>query len=215
MDRTDSRLRHAERSADAVTLLRERLRAGECTQDHVELAASLGHSDARELCPDVKLVNWEEGTQVRGALRRAALLLSESLPVRVAADWVERVLPTWEQHATADMRPHEAVAAARAWASCPCDEHRDAAQVAQVAVDAAAAEVIADANDDTPLARAAWAVATAADGAARAAGGGSAAAAFEANSVASSAVKAAYNADPEAERNWQRLCLAAYVLRQV
>jgi hypothetical protein len=61
--RTEQRLRDAERSGDGVALLRAKLHAGELTEAHIELAARLGHATARELCPDVELVDWENEGQ--------------------------------------------------------------------------------------------------------------------------------------------------------
>jgi hypothetical protein len=159
----DKDVREAERSGDVAGLLRARLRAGELTQAHVELAASLGHASALELCPKVELVNWSSN-EVGETLETATTLLGdETLPARVASDWAERVLPLFEAvfqpceylpngvlevvNFTAEetrrrkaraaeefpyaeaTKPREAVAAARAWAACPCQEHRGAAFV--------------------------------------------------------------------------------------
>ena len=55
----DRYLREAERSGDGVALLKAKLRVGELTKAHVELAASLGHTAALELFPDVDAVDWD------------------------------------------------------------------------------------------------------------------------------------------------------------
>jgi hypothetical protein len=125
----DLALRHAERSGDPVTLLRERLRAGNLTQGHVQLAASLGHAAARVFEPDMPRVRWfapgkltDEDVPRAAAIRRATELCGSMLPVHVAADWVERALPVWEL-ASDDPSPTEQLAAARSWATCPCEKH--------------------------------------------------------------------------------------------
>jgi hypothetical protein len=128
----DRDLREAERSGDPVALLRERLRAGELTQAHVELAASLGHAAARELCPEVELVvDWYY--ESHDAITAAASLLGETLPARIAADWAERGLPLWKPKSPRDNAPRDAIAAARAWANCPCEAHKVAASEAAAA----------------------------------------------------------------------------------
>jgi hypothetical protein len=160
------------------------------TQEHVELAASLGHATALELFPDVGLVDWtKEG---RAQTSAAADLLGETLPARVAADWAERVLPILEARTPHDERPREAIEAARSWANCPCPEHRNAAEAANDAANASASA--------GPYAEHAAAAAAAA-------------------AYADHAVNYAYNAAKfarsGAEWEWQRLRLAAYVLGEV
>jgi hypothetical protein len=141
----DRRLREAERSGDAA-VLRARLRAGELTQEHVELAASLGHAAALELFPDVSRVNWLRGNDAGNVIWRvAALLDDETLSVRVSADFAERVLSVFERTHREDTRPREAIAASRAWAARPhihssvARRAGDAAGVARRAGDAAGA----------------------------------------------------------------------------
>jgi hypothetical protein len=127
----DRHLRKAERSGDASKLLRGRLRAGELTQEHVELAASLGHRVALELCPDAPPVDWTDEKPVAAAVEEAATLLGdETLPARLAADWAESLLPMFEEQCPDDTGPREAIAAARALLACPCDEHRQTASAA-------------------------------------------------------------------------------------
>ena len=125
----DERARNLERAAaqgdvDAGTkLLLERMRAGELTQGHVELAAILGHSLARVLYPEVERVDWSLEEPQLDAILRGAELLDKTLPARVAADWAERALPRWETLYSDDTRLHEAIAAARVFARCPCQQH--------------------------------------------------------------------------------------------
>jgi hypothetical protein len=249
---SDARIRELERRAaegdpDArARHLKARVRAGELTAAHVALAASLGHAAARELDP-VPLEDWADGDACRDAIRAARDLLGETLPARVAADWAERVLSIWEaKHPDAD-RPRKAIDAARAWATCPCDEHRKAAaNAANAAADAAYAARAADAADyaaDASYAAADAAAADAASDAAYAARAAYAAAYADASyasvdadaayAAADAAYAAAATADAAyatanaayaardaadattyaAEQEWQRLRLAAYVLR--
>jgi hypothetical protein len=158
MDRTETRLREAERSGDGVALLKAKIRAGELTESDVEWAASLGHADARELCPDVERVDWGKhaGDHARAtAMRQLTQVLDKTVAARVATDWATRVSPSWEERNPRDRAPQEAIAAARAWADCPCDEHgarakqaHDAARIAaEQAYDAAEAAWEATADD--------------------------------------------------------------------
>lgn len=135
----DRELRGAERSGDPVALLRARLRAGELTEAHVALAARLGHTAARGIVSDETLVDWADAYQRRQAIEASRELLGDTLPVRVAADWAERALPAWENSGLGGNHPHnkrprEAIAAAKAWAACPCEKHRLEAERAYEAV---------------------------------------------------------------------------------
>jgi hypothetical protein len=147
-----------ERARDPVALLRERLRAGELTLEHIEFAARLGHAAARELCPGVELVGWrmsfdrsfdenqtwiwpELGAEVAAymaarvppssAVREAtALLGDETLAACVAADWAESVLRLFKGPYTKDTSAREAIDAARRWAASPCEKYRRRAAAA-------------------------------------------------------------------------------------
>lgn len=144
----DERKRELERraavgdTAAAAAVLSERLRAGELSRDQVELAARLGHSTAAALLGgDLAPIDWPAGLEE--SLLQASALRGSTLPARVAADWAERALPLWENW-IADLGPRHpltptpararclnaAIAAARAWAECPCDEHAARAQAA-------------------------------------------------------------------------------------
>lgn len=217
----DRSLREAERSGDAAAVLRHRLRVGELTQEHVELAASLGHAAALEVCPDVELVDWaidEEETldalRTEPIRRAGSLLADRTLAVRVAADWAERVLPVFERGRPQDSRSRIAIQAARAWVADPLDEERYT-----TAIDAGNAAF--EANNREPYE-------PDADSAARAAGSAGACAhhpdapddianaLFNASQASSAAADAALaSGQPDAEREWQRLRLAAYVLGEV
>ena len=205
----DKDLREAERSGDAVRLLRERLRAGELTQAHVELAASLGHEATREVCPDVELRDWSLPEWKHGTAAEASRLLSKQLLVRVAADWAERVLPVWEDEYPDEPAPSKAIAAARAWADCPCSKHQYRAKFAAEDVE----EEAVSAGQDTRASHAAWAAYSAAMVAEATPSGPGANPDTWLSGSGSHALEAAEN--PEAECEWQRLRLAAYVLGEV
>jgi hypothetical protein len=137
MDRTR---RGAERSGDGAALLRARLHAGELTEAHVVLAARLGHRAAVELSADLDPVDWESADRRRDAVGEATALRGEGLAARVAADWAERLLPHWDtfEAARGDTRPAAAIASARAWAECPCADHRAGAEAGAAAAQVAA-----------------------------------------------------------------------------
>jgi hypothetical protein len=209
----DRDLREAERSGDPVAVLRERLRAGELTRKHVELAASLGHPVAGALYPEAAALVWTaQALEAKAkAVLEASQLLGETLPARVAADWAESVLPVFESMRPGINKvPREAIAAARAWAECPCEEHRLAAAAAGSEA-ASAAEAIDD-EEDADDRKGAYA-ADAAQGACLAANAGTETAALFAAKAARSATRALERSD--AERKWQSLRLAAYVLGEV
>ncbi len=113
--------------------------------------------------------------------------------VGIAADCAERGLARWEAEHPGDLRPRTAVEAARAWAACPCEDHRRAAAYAAYAYAAYAS-----------ASAAAYAAAAAAHAAYTAA-----AAAFAAYAADYAADYADYAADyasasASAEREWQR-----------
>lgn len=232
----------SNQDADAVSLSRERL----------ELATRLGHPDAPQPSPEVALVVWSDSGEREQVIGQVASLLGETIPARVAADWAEHVLPLWEIEYPDDLRPHQAIAATRAWAACPCEEHgraaADAATAARAAPEPRTRSGSVDPTDDdfSVSARAAMAAAlTAATHDALAAESMEAEIAYEealsggatiddakalacalafadtAAHVAEVAMTAARIAHPpgpdaaDAEGEWQRLRLAAYVLGQV
>jgi len=130
----------------------------------------------------------------------------------LAADFSAHVLPIYEKELPDDGRPRAAIEAARAWAACPCEEHRLAAYAAARAADAAAADAYA-ADAAYSAADAVAADAAAAYAAYYAAYYASAAySAADAAADAAAAYAAAYSADAAAEREWQ-LDRVAAVLR--
>lgn len=73
------------RDPGSVRLIQARIRAGELTQAHVELAASLGHAGALELEPDTDLVDWGDWNCRRRAIASARDLLDDTLPAAATA----------------------------------------------------------------------------------------------------------------------------------
>jgi hypothetical protein len=125
----DRELREAERSGDSVAQLRARLRAGTLTQAHMDLAASLGHAAARELCPGIEEAVWQHG-KLEPVLIHAAELLGQTGLVRVVVAWAEHALWHANDSETHDSRARDAIAAAICWVDCPCEDHRLAADAA-------------------------------------------------------------------------------------
>jgi hypothetical protein len=199
----DRRLRAALRSGDSCVLLRERLRTGEVTEAHVELAARLGDEDARLLFPNVTPACWYAHGLIRRVIREAVTLTGDrTLPVSVSADWAEHVLPIWEVGNTSEELPRLAIVAARKWANCPCARH---AAEARAAVDGAARVYLGSGGPNAAVrvaidvAEAAARVEHAADLAARVA-----------RVCAIAATVTGRN--PWGEREWQQRRLAGYVL---
>ena len=127
---SDSRQRNLERvfgedvEADA-SWLRQRLRAG-FDPERVALAAHLGDSASRvalerEAPAHTDLLGWVRDLEPWGGLGVQA-------GVRAAIAAGRRLLPCWDQLRPNDPRPHERLAAAEAWARCPCFEHACAAR---------------------------------------------------------------------------------------
>ena len=224
---TDERTREHERQAasgdvEAATAgLRERMRAGELTQEHVELATSLGHDVARALCPDAVSMDWGTHHQRLEAIAAATRLKDKTLSVSVAADWAERALPSWEAEHPPNGAPRRAIAAARAWVACPCEAH---GLLADDAIDTAG-PVYDAAGLRTTLKGAACAAYAAADAAAAKTTDAAVFAAASASTAALprrpqprlvvSAAESARSLTLDAEREWQRLRLAVYVLGEL
>ena len=183
----------------------------------------------------------DDSNEWHETITAAAKKFGRGFLARFSADFAERALPVWESRFPEYAQPREAIAAARAWAECPCEDHKaDADQCFRAVARAADAADAAwnftwlpptderyvwdpltlvhargDPNRvyDPPIAgefeaagAARWAAATAyLDRLADAAN-----AALRASLDATWAVE-----DPDAEREWQRLRLAAYVLGEV
>ncbi|MBL4848937.1 MAG: hypothetical protein JKY65_25725 [Planctomycetes bacterium] len=187
------------------------------------------------LFPDAELADWSNEEQATHDINHATDLLGETLPARVAADWAECALPALKEWSPDDpvwegwspsQEPQEAIAATRAWADSPCV---DFATLAEAAADSA--ELAADAAhsfDGVRLVRPMRAV-TAANATWCVAYGNAAYAAWSAGYCTveqsrADTVEAAWSCatwaaltadDPDAECDWQRLRLAAYVLGEV
>ena len=117
----DHDLRWAVRAGDPTALLAARLRAGDVSPERVALAAALGHAAALELSDPAALPG-----DPRKRAQAACEALGKVESVRWACDLADRALAhAWTD--SSDPRPAKAVAAARAWADCPCEAHRAAA----------------------------------------------------------------------------------------
>lgn len=195
-----------------VPLLRSKLETGELTEAHVELAASLGHAAALMLFPNVDQYDWAGEHHREAAVEAACDLLGDTLPARVAADWAERALPVWEAHFPGDMTARDAIAAARAWAICPCERHRQTVGAAATAADDAWG---GGGVGSTAAAYALSAAGDAADAAVYAAASNSPRALKAAVEGAGAAVAAVGTPAHATEREWQRRRLLAYVLGAV
>ncbi len=232
----DRRLRELERAGDPVALLRNRLRARQLTMEQVELAACLGHPAALALRPEVELGDWEIERSLRPDLRatqevirKAQARCGDTFLARFAADCAERALDFWVAVHPEDSRPREAIAAARAWAECPCKPHKQLAADAARAARLVAREAAVADRSARQASAGGRAISYLGGAAAKAAFAGSAASA--AGSTAASFARPircvahvanvvrhardANAADLDAEREWQRLRLATYVLGEV
>lgn len=234
----DHELRDADRAGDPLPSLRARLRSGALAREQVELAARLGHGGAQALFPQAEAIDWADLRARQQAIEAAAAWVGEDLAARVAADWAERSLATWEARHPGDQRPREAVIAARAWAHSPSPARLEAAAQRGFAADEAAMDGMSAAWDAgqraPPLGPDASYEDKVAGAAADPAQSEAVAAAFAAHAArwsaatdaqrwaetssaafcaATAAAAAATNAeDPAAERRWQRLRLARYLL---
>lgn len=119
------RTRGEDLDADAQ-LLRQRLRAGSLEPARLRLAAYLGDrasqaalSDPPAASPDLQA--WIRELEPFGALGVQA-------GVRAAIEAGRLVLPRWDELRPNDPRPHRLLAAAVAWARCPCFDHACAAR---------------------------------------------------------------------------------------
>jgi len=188
-------------------VLVDRMRSGLVQPHHLAVAGWLGDEAAGLVVPPwvppAPVPDWSY--PVRHALQHAGL--ERSLLVRLAADCAAHVLPLFEAAHPGDLRPRRAIEAARAWAACPCEEHRLAARAAADAAYAAYSAAYAADSAYAAYSAADAVAAYAADSAAYAAGA-VAADAVAAAAVAADAAAAAYAADAaaarQAEREWQR-----------
>jgi hypothetical protein len=127
---SDLALRRAEREHDVVNVLAARIRCAEISPDRVAYAAALGHPAALLIAEPAELP-----AEPRERSARGARLLGHVETVRWACDLAERAVDhAWT---TFDPRPADAIAAARRWADCPCEEHRQDAEAAWTSAEAA------------------------------------------------------------------------------
>jgi len=120
---SDVALRRAQRD-DPITTLAWRLRTDAITHERVACAAMLGHESALQVAESVELA-----ATPRLAAKRGAKLLGQVEAVRWAADVAEQAVErVWTN--VSDRRPAEAIAAARAWMDCPCENHAKRAAAA-------------------------------------------------------------------------------------
>ena len=133
---SDAAARLADRRGTRT--LADRLRRGEVDPHRVALASYLGHAEALAIMPPAELdvPDWAAcWSPVRRVLRWGGL--DQVTLVRLACDLGERSLPRCRPE---DREACEAAyAAARAWAACPCEEHRSAAWARSAAAWSAAA----------------------------------------------------------------------------
>jgi len=145
-------MRTAERSGDAVAVLRWRLRSGEVSEERVELAAQLGRKAAQAIC-DQPGVEWDDWRARRGLLLRVSKLEGEGrrLLVAVACDYAERALPIFEKLRPNDSRPHDLLTLLRKWLAdtqaVSLEEIRESRRAADAAADAAAYTAVYAAAD--------------------------------------------------------------------
>lgn len=120
--------------ADAVALLRARVRAGLVPQNCVDLAARLGDEVAGACAtPCLAPMAWGHVSRVE-----ALSALPSRVALGLALDWAAAALPIWEA-AFDDGRPRSALSAARALVAAPSATTRDAARAAPPATKGAPA----------------------------------------------------------------------------
>jgi len=122
----------------------------------IKLAAQLGDKISLSKFPEVNQCDWENWKERKNLLREAEKELGKPKIVEFTADIAERTLHIFEAKYPGDLRPREAIAAARAWAKCPCEKHKKETKKAKAAADAAhAAAAHAAAAHAAPYAAAA------------------------------------------------------------
>jgi len=133
---TDAASRVREREAlcedphARARVLVDRMRSGLVQPHHLAVAGWLGDEAAGLVVPA-----WVPPESVPGwsyPARHAVLLgpIKRTVLVRLAADMAFNVLRLFEAAHPGDMYPRRAIEAAWAWAVCPCEEHRTAADAA-------------------------------------------------------------------------------------
>src|SRR4051812_34939207 len=145
---SDAHLRELERRwketgsvEDEARLLAERVRTGALSEMRLELAAYCGHAASRRVARTDEPPNfsaWLAGLERFGG---------EAL-VRALTQLARRALPKWRPtrlHPERRLWPLEAVVAAEAWTSCPCEDHLEKAWAA--AEKAVEASSVADSRE--------------------------------------------------------------------
>lgn len=195
----DERRRAAERSGDPVAQLRERLRRGEVTTEQARVAAALGDERAGALEPPTDLPRGADGQVEAIYLVGRALGDLDGLAASYAADCAEHVTPVWTRSYGNDALLRNAIEAARRWVR---ERSADAANEARRAV----REILLDNDFNNASARVYYAGRAAAYA-------GETAYVRNTDIAASNTLYAAYAAsDDDAENEWQRRRLIAYVL---
>ena len=117
--------------AQPTAFLRQRIRSGELDERRVQLAAWLGYEPALQAAEPVgpeDVPSWAADWSPAHRVLRWGGALTHVEIVTLACDFAERV--------PQEDAGRAAIAAARAWASCPCEEHRQAAKAAEAAASA-------------------------------------------------------------------------------
>jgi len=131
-----------------------------CEDGWETLLKSLGKTEADD--EPLPLTHILKSNGIKHAIWVLRCLPEDHKPqiVRFAADCAEHVLHLWETRYPKDLRPREAINAARKWADEPTEENRqaaaDAARAADTAADAARAAVWSAAAAAALAANAAW-----------------------------------------------------------
>ena len=135
-DATTRRLTRSAATGDtqaAARLLRDRIRSGDLARARVAYAAALGHSAAREATEPAELPTGADRWTLLGAGRWPCLLAGLRLLSRpeitryaclVAGLALSRSEPDLEDIGGQVAAARAGIAAALAWADCPCDRHR-------------------------------------------------------------------------------------------
>lgn len=108
-----------------LRFLVSKLRSGEIRREHVELAAQLGHPWAQKIVGPVPIIDF--------TTREDRIKFFDSLKqidgncyfiVKLACILAEHILPRFENVFRHELRPRQAILAARQWANTPTEENR-------------------------------------------------------------------------------------------
>jgi hypothetical protein len=134
--RSKARKAKAGGARESVAALAGARRHGTAREDVLAALAALGHEPARAVlgvapAPAAELSKWFEPL---------APFATREVTVIAGTAALASFLPLWDAVQGEDDRPRRALAAARAWADCPCKEHLDATAAAIVAANEARAK---------------------------------------------------------------------------